>query len=116
MADIGAGFRGIGTNYTYLGNKDYKMRAVHLNSFEGNDKTITLNSRIYSYNGEWWQPHALGLFPVVGLISDATVSNLTLKGSVKVDTEPSNGTHVFTGGFAGSTAGTGRKTLTFIPS
>ncbi len=113
MTDIGAGFRGIGTNYTYLGNKDYKMRAVHLNSFEGNDKTITLNSRIYSYNGEWWQPHALGLFPVVGLISDATVSDLTLKGSVKVDTEPSNGTHVFTGGFTGTTAGTGGKTLTF---
>lgn len=113
MTDIGAGFRGIGTNYTYLGNKDYKMRAVHLNSFEGNDKTITLNSRIYSYNGEWWQPHALGLFPVVGLISDATVSNLTLKGSVKVDAEPSNGTHVFTGGFAGTTAGTGGNTLTF---
>ena len=113
MTDIGAGFRGIGTNYTYLDNKDYKMRAVHLNSFEGNDKTITLNIRIYSYNGEWWQPHALGLFPVVGLISGATVSNLTLKGSVKVDTEPSNGTHVFTGGFAGTTAGTGGKTLTF---
>lgn len=113
MTDIGAGFRGIGTNYTYLGNKDYKMRAVHLNSFEGNDKTITLNSRIYSYNGEWWQPHALGLFPVVGLISNATVSDLTLKGSVKVDTEPSNGTHVFTGGFTGTTAGTGGKTLTF---
>lgn len=113
MMDIGAGFRGIGTNYTYLGNKDYKMRAVHLNSFEGNGNTITLNSRIYSYNGEWWQPHALGLFPVVGLISDATVSDLTLKGSVKVDTEPSNGTHVFTGGFTGTTAGTGGKTLTF---
>lgn len=113
MTDIGAGFRGIGTNYTYLGNKDYKLRAVHLNSFEGNDKTITLNSRIYSYNGEWWQPHTLGLFPVVGLISDATVSNLTLKGSVKVDAEPSNGTHVFTGGFAGTTAGTGGNTLTF---
>ena len=113
MTDIGAGFRGIGTNYTYLGNKDYKMRAVHLNSFEGNGNTITLNSRIYSYNGEWWQPHALGLFPVVGLKGDATVSNLTLKGSVKVDAEPSNGTYVFTGGFAGTTAGTSGKTLTF---
>ena len=113
MSNYGGTFRSLGTNYTLL-DENSSARLITLKSLNGNSHAITLTGDIKSYSDDSWNPHQMGLFSAVNIpdISEITVQNLTLKGTVSLDAENAT-TAMLVGGFAGTIVGTANKTLTF---
>ena len=114
MSTYGGTFRSLGTNYTWLDEKNSSARLITLQSLNGNSHTITLAGDIKSYKDDSWNPHQMGLFSAVNIpnIDEITVQNLTLKGTVSLNAEQAT-TAMLVGGFAGTIVGTDKKTLTF---
>lgn len=114
MSTYGGTFRSLGTNYTLLDEKNSSARLITLQSLNGKNHIITLAGDIRSYSDESWNPHQMGLFSAVNIpdISEITVQNLTLKGTVSLNAEQAT-TAMLVGGFAGTIVGTANKTLTF---
>ena len=113
MSTYGGTFRSLGTNYTWLGENS-SARLITLKSLNGNSHAITLAGDIKSYSDESWNPHQMGLFSAVNIpdISEITVQNLTLKGTVSLNAEQATAA-MLVGGFTGTIVGTANKTLTF---
>ena len=114
MSNYGGTFRSLGTNYTWLDEKNSSARLITLKSLNGNNRTITLAGDIKSYSDESWNPHQMGLFSAVNIpnVNEITVNDLTLKGTVSLNAEQAT-TAMLVGGFAGTIVGTANKTLTF---
>lgn len=114
MSTYGGTFRSLGTNYTWLNEKNSSARLITLQSLNGKNHTITLAGDIRSYSDESWNPHQMGLFSAVNIpnVNEITVNDLTLKGTVSLNAEQATAA-MLVGGFAGTIVGTANKTLTF---
>ncbi len=113
MSNYGGTFRSLGTNYTWL-DENSSARLITLKSLNGNSHAITLAGDIKSYSDDSWNPHQMGLFSAVNIpdISEITVQNLTLKGTVSLNAEQATAA-MLVGGFTGTIVGTDKKTLKF---